>query len=422
MVRLNFIVRSGVLVLRFSEAKTRYYKRVGYLLKGTPNLKHWDTAKQRFSAYAVNHLENNRILDDFKRIYWKVIQDHPELSAKQVANFYGAHVPDHNIGLKMSEWAVSEYSNSVEKYLEVVILREKAKQGCNYEGYHKLLARCRSDIPGFSSMAFSAIDYNRMVTLAYIFARKKSYSNITRTFRALLGKASKDNDVNFKISQIGDFKFNDYNPARNEAVHRRPDILSQEQLKTFLNLSVRDITPQYRDRKQVQLYYDFCVFMFHSFFSPCDVIKLKNTDITRHNTIVAKRKKTHRPVEIPITPTMRSIIDRYKGKSKDGYIFPIMDDQVEARHKTKDYLFKSFRYRINKWLKSIGKTLETDFELHSYVFRHTAITVALNSGLPISYVANAAGTSISMIQEHYYNGECERNRDMLSVAFMNAGI
>ena len=187
-------------------------------------------------------------------------------------------------------------------------MREKAKQGCNYEVYQKLLSRCRKDIPAFSSMAFTTLDYNRMVGIAYIFARRNGYRGITKAFRALLGRASRDREVQFSIKQIGDFLFNDYNPERNAVIQRHPEVLSTEQLKTFLNLSVRDITPNYKDRMTVELYYDFCVFMFHTFFSPCDVIKLKAKDITKKNTVVAKRKKTHRQVEVPLTPLMRSII------------------------------------------------------------------------------------------------------------------
>ena len=392
-------MRGGVLVLRISEAKVRFYKRVEYLLVGTPNLKHFNQDKQKFTAYAVSYNENNRALEEFYQIYWKLIQSHPELDAKQVAHFYQARIPENNIGIEVNGWQVEEYSNNVEKYLETVILREKAKQGCNYEVYQKLLSRCRKDIPAFSSMAFTTLDYNRMVGIAYIFARRNGYRGITKAFRALLGRASRDREVQFSIKQIGDFLFNDYNPERNAVIQRHPEVLSTEQLKTFLNLSVRDITPNYKDRMTVELYYDFCVFMFHTFFSPCDVIKLKAKDITKKNTVVAKRKKTHRQVEVPLTPLMRSIIDKYKGKSKDGYIFPIMDDEEERRHKTKDYTFKKFRGRLNVWLKHIGKQLETEYDLHAYVFRHTAITVALNNGLPISYVANAAGTSVSVIQE-----------------------
>ena len=89
-------------------------------------------------------------------------------------------------------------------------------------------------------------------------------------------------------------------------------------------------------------------------------------------------------------------------------------------YKTKDYTFKNFREKLNNWLKHVGKTLELDYNLYAYVFRHTAITVAIDSGLPVSYISNAAGTNVEMIQEHYYNGDNVRNRDMLTSAFMNA--
>lgn len=425
MVKLKFIIRTGVLVLRISENKVRYYKRVGHLLKGSPNLeKHWVKEKERFSAYAVNYVENNKVLDEFKAIYWKLIQEHPELTAKQVADYYKQQYsnPAAQPQEKVYAWSVDEYKNSVEKYLETVILREKAKQGCNYEIYYKLLTRCRADIPYFDSMPFSTIDYNKMVGLAYMFARKKSYKHMTKAFRALLGRAHKDKDVMFNLAQIGTFCFSDYNPDRYDVSERHPDVLSDEQLRAFLNLNVEYITPSYKDREKVELYYDFCIFMFHTFFAPGDVIKVKRKDITKKETLLVKRKKNHRTVEVPITPVVRSIIDKYKGMSKYGYIFPIMDDEQEKNHSTKDYTYKKFREHLNIWLKEIGKELGTDFDLYAYVFRHTAITVAINNGLPISYIANAAGTSVEMIQQHYYNGECAKNREMLTSVFMMAGV
>lgn len=425
MVKLKFVVRCGVLALRISENKTRYYRRVTHLLKGNPNLeRHWIREKERFSAYAVSYAENNRVLEEYKAIYWKLIQEHPELNAKQVATYYKSQSPVHvdKPQENVSSWSVDEYKNSVEKYLETIVLREKAKQGCNFEVYYKLLGRCRADIPGFSAMPFSTIDYNKMVGIAYIFARKKSYRHITKAFRALLGRAHKDKDVMFNLSQIGTFCFTDYDPGRYDVSEHHPDVLSAEELREFLNFNVEHITPNYKDRKRVELYYDFCVFMFHTFFAPCDVIKVKRKDITRKDTLLVKRKKTHRTVEVPITPIMRAIIDKYKGQSKYGYVFPILDDEHEKTHTTKDYIYKKFRGQLNVWLKDVGKELGLDFDLYAYVFRHTAITVAINNGLPISYVANAAGTSVEMIQEHYYNGDCAQNRDMLTSVFMSAGV
>lgn len=330
MVKLKIIIRSGSLVLRISENKDRFYKNVEYLLKGSPDLKHWKADKEQFSGYSSFYEENNKALAEFKGIYWKIVTEHPELTARQISNYY-KHEARHtgSAPVELADWTVAEYCNSVEKYLEVITLREKAKSGCNYEGYYKLLQKCRKVITGFDVMPFSTLDYNKMVQIANTFAKDKGYVQHSKKFRALLGKASKDRDVMFQLTQIGDFKFVDYNPDRYAVNEREPDILSSEELKAFLNLSVEDITPQYKDRKMVEIYYDFCVFMFHSFFAPCDVIKAKWRDITRRGTITVRRKKTHRTVEVPVTPMMRQIINKYKGQSKDGYIFPIMDDEKE---------------------------------------------------------------------------------------------
>jgi len=422
MVKLKFIIRDDALVLRISENKERFYKSVKHLLKGNPNLeKHWNADKERFSTYAVSYAENNDILTDFKGLYSSIVKEFPELSAKQVAQYYSSSKP---VDSFQSQEQIPVIGNGdmslVEKYLEVVIEREKAKSGCNFEAYHKLLKKCRKRLRGFSSLTFQEINFDKCVGIARTFAKYDGYKGTAKAFRNLLGKAGKDQNVNFSISQIGDFKFPDYDPKINEVDNKKPDVLNPEQLKEFLNMDVACMTPTYRDRESVKLYYDFCVFMFHSFLAPCDVIKLKYKDITRQGKIHVKRKKTHKAVEIPLNPVMEKIIRKYKGKTKDDYVFPIMDDELEKTYIEKDYIFKNFRERINVWLKRVGKELGLSYDLYAYVFRHTAITVALDNGVPISYVSMAAGTSVEMIQKHYYNGDNQMNSDRLKTAFLQA--
>ena len=423
MVKLKFIVREGALVLRISEGKQRFYKSVKHLLVGNPNIeKHWSTDKERFSTYAVSYQENNKALMDFKAIYLKLTTEHPEFTARQIASAY-----THNTGKVTCQVAdrlqeLDHAATFFEPYLEVIIQREKAKQGCNFEVYEKLLTKCRKLIPQFNILRFSDIDYDKCVYIASIFAQHTGYKGTAKCFRAVLGRAAKDKAVDFSLTRIGDFKFNDYNPAKNDELLHQPDVLSTEQIRTFLNLDVFNLTPNYADRNLIELYYDFCVFMFQSFFAPCDVIKLKYQHITKAHTIVTRRKKTHKAIEIPITPKMQEIIDKYRGTTSNGYVFPIMDDEKAKQHVTKDYLFKKFRQNLNVWLKDVGAELGLAFNLYAYVFRHTAITVALDNGLPTSYVAMAAGTSIEVIQQHYYNGNSIANRNKLQMAFIKAGI
>lgn len=422
MVKLKFIIRDNSLVLRISEGKQRFYKSVNHLLTGNPVLeKHWNSDKQRFSRYTVSYADNNKSLEDFKSIYNKLIIEHPELNAKQVAIYYNAVKQDAiSIDPPQTVQQAEVYCNSVEKFMEVVIQREKAKQGCNFESYDKLLKKCRKILTGFSSLTFKSLNYDSCVGIANIFAQHKGYKNTSASFRCLLGKAHKDNDVQFRLSQIGDFKFVDYSPNKYDVCLKKPDVLSPEQLKLFLNMNINEITPSYNDREMVELYYNFSVFMFHSFFAPCDAIKLKYSNITKDNTLVIKRKKTHRQLETPISPVMKSIINKYRGTTKNDYVFPILDDEKAKKYKIKDHLFKKFNTKLNTWLKSVEKELKLDCRLYAYVFRHTAITVALDNGLPVSYVSLVAGTSIEMIQEHYYNGDNPMNHKRLQMAFMKA--
>lgn len=83
MVKLKIVIRSGRLVLRISENRDCYYKNVEYLLKGSPELKHWKVDKEQFSGYAPFHEENNKALAEFKQIYWKLVTEHPELTARR---------------------------------------------------------------------------------------------------------------------------------------------------------------------------------------------------------------------------------------------------------------------------------------------------------------------------------------------------
>ena len=185
-------------------------------------------------------------------------------------------------------------------------------------------------------------------------------------------------------------------------------------------LDLDRIAPTYQDRQKVELMHDFCVFMFHTFMAPCDVVKLKAKEISSDGECNTKRKKTHTHITVPINPVAKKIIQKYKGMSKYGYVFPIKDDERDRLSKTRDICSKKFISQVNKWLKVVAKAMDMDERFYAYMFRHTSITFALDSNLPISYVAQVAGTSIEMIHKHYYNGKNKENSSKLAKAFMGA--
>lgn len=414
MVRIKYIIRNGALVLRISEGKERFYKTTNHQLVGCPNLKYWDANKERFNHHCNSYIENNDILERFKNIYRKLATEYPEFTARQIASFYkvGAY---HRL---TSSYKI--YRNSVEEYLKVVIEREKSKPGQNFMFYKKLLQKCRKVIPDFSSLTFQAIDFDLCLRIALIFAKYKNYRGISKGFRALLGKADMDQNVQFSLKQISGFKFQNYNPDKYMEGITPPNILDAKNLRAFFNIDINEATPAYRNRKEVELYYDFCRFMFYTFLAPCDVIKLEYRNISTRNTLILRRRKTCKLVEIPIHPVMSGIIDKYKNKSNGNYIFPILSRRTMREYKTRDYLNSRFRENLNKWLKSLGSELHLDFNLHSYIFRHTVISTAVNGGIPLPYVSILAGVQVETIQRYYYHGNTVDNIALFYRVFTDA--
>lgn len=301
MVKLKFIVRSSVLVLRVSEGKQRFYKSVKHLLIDNPDVeKYWLDGKERFSRSAPSFVENNYALEEFKLKYSQLSVEHPEFTARQVASAFSADYKSAKVDVAEKLVELDSAATFVEPYIQTIANVERAKQGCNFEVYAKLLNKCRKLIPKFELLRFSDIDFNKCVYIASIFGQHTGYLGTTKAFRAVLGRAPKDDTIDFKLSRIGDFEFHKYNPAKHDMLIRQPDVLSPAEIKKFLNLDTFNVTPTYSDRETVELYYDFCVFMFHSFFAPCDVIKLKYKHITKNNTILARRKKTHKGGRYPL--------------------------------------------------------------------------------------------------------------------------
>ena len=71
------------------------------------------------------------------------------------------------------------------------------------------------------------------------------------------------------------------------------------------------------------------------------------------------------------------------------------------------------------WLKKVGAILGCKFPLHSYTFRHTAITHYISKGVPTMYVANLMGTSVKNCEQIYYNNRGDiASRDKVMNALM----
>jgi len=220
-----------------------------------------------------------------------------------------------------------------------------------------------------------------------------------------------------------DFVRCNWHKGGNVASSQKFNSLTPEQVRMFKELNLRE----YSRSKRNELFRDFCLFIFYTGQSPCDAIALKYSDIQRigdvSHFVFKRRKLAHKqtvPCSVPISTEMQAIIDKWRKLSKDGYIFPIRSKATIQNQLTNNGNIKHFVGNLNLWLKPIGVALGCHFPLHTYTFRHTAITHYLSKGVPVIYVANMMGTSVENCEKIYYNNQADvasRNKVMTAMKF-----
>ena len=136
--------------------------------------------------------------------------------------------------------------------------------------------------------------------------------------------------------------------------------------------------------EQVRDVFVFCCFTGLSYI---DVKNLKNEHIQKAFDgtfwIRKKREKTGVQSDVLMLKIAKLILDKYKGKSGDGYVLPVISNQ-----------------NINGYLKEIADVCDIEKNLTFHVARHTfATTVTLAKGVPLETVSKMLGhTSLKTTQ------------------------
>ncbi len=129
-----------------------------------------------------------------------------------------------------------------------------------------------------------------------------------------------------------------------------------------------------------------------------DVVRLAQDDING-DVIMYRRCKTGHCIVVPLLPEMRSLIERYKGKSTAGLLFPVLKTKDADYH---DYCNALARY--NRALKTISAVCGFEKPLTSYVARHTWASIANGAGINIHHIAQALGHRSIKTTEIYLAG------------------
>ena len=163
--------------------------------------------------------------------------------------------------------------------------------------------------------------------------------------------------------------------------------------------------------KRLELVRDIFVFSCFTGLAYIDVKNLtdKNlrTSFDGNLWIMTKRQKTKVESNILLLDVPKMILDKYKGKTIDNKLLPILSNQ-----------------RMNSYLKEIGDVCEIDKELTFHLARHTfATTITLAKGVPIETVSKMLGhTNIRTTQIYARITDSKISNDMQALAGKLQGI
>lgn len=405
MITINYQTYGQGFNLRlrlYQNGETKYIN-VNKLLQGSLLKRHWNQKKQSFIPSAPFSKENNEILTRFKHKY-----DQKAIDWTGSLTGFMACVDGDDIAIRSKKPTMPVLFQKIVEECKKHKHDDGTVKG-TYENYEKCDKRLREycklihvDYASFLVEDCTSTFINKMFDWINENKNGKGLVYISKTLHAALVRAD----------EWGWFRFDRLKGVtwakKKLGSSQKYNTLTPAQCKRFAEMTPKEL-PQ---NPKKFLYRDFCIFLLYTGQSPCDAISLKYSDIqTIDGTdyFVFKRRKIDQkqtePCLVPINDKMREIMNKWKTKARNGYIFPIRNEMKLRTQKTNDGDIKHFNGRLNNWLKRLGKILGCDFPLHTYTFRHTAITNYISNDVPAVYVANMMGTSVENCEKIYYNNK-----------------
>lgn len=402
--------------LRLYQSGETKFINVTKLLKGAIQKRHWNQRKQLFIPSCPFSDENNAILVQFRQRY-------DEMAINWTGSVFGMIAA-------MNDTPAPSEAMTVAGFIQVIVGRLNEKRHADgtikgsFEGYEKLERRikefCKYKKIKYSKLLISELTANTINNLlewVEKVRKGKGRIYISKMLHAMIAKADQDGYL-----KADDFKKCNW-VQKAKGSSQKSNTLTEEQCKKFSQLNLDEISCSPLN----ELYRDFCLFILYTGQSACDAISLKYSDIKKIGGVshfVFKRRKIADkqivPCTVPINEELDRIMLRWRHLTKDGYIFPIRNKEKLRTQGTNNGDIKHFIGKVNYWLKKVGKALGCTFPLHTYTFRHTAITHYISKGVPVIYVANMMGTSVDNCEKIYYNNQGDtssRNKVLAAMRF-----
>lgn len=402
------------------------YNRIPRVVNVTGAYKNWDNESQSFTSSSSEYVKKNQLLLDIKGKYMSVAEqwerEERNFSVLQWADCFKPKAEEK----EKKETKVLTVSQLLQARIDYFENHEKIKNGKLVKsiGTASMYKQLRNSLTNFVQTKYRKelsryyfTDITQTFLLDYVvFLEKRGIENgnkaglrqLLRMFRALVNHAADE------LHMYG------ANPAIFEAVTEKMAWGQFESKAVNVNI-IRRI--EFMDRslfsEQEQLCLDLFLFSFYSGgMANVDVINLTWGMINeKEGVIVYERTKFPKLAKPLLIDRLVEIIDKYRGKGIDDYVFPV----YTAKHKTDKQKMgrrNSISSQVGETLDKVCRILGIDEKMTWYTARGTFISSELDAGTSIFHVAEMAGNSARTIEKHYYkNTKQEELRQRMNARY-----
>ena len=385
-----------------------------------PDFRYWDKKIQRFSSGTDTAKVNNPILEDVC-----VLCD--ELLANSAITSPSEFIEALKRGVAPSDVL------TLEDFLRELIddMRNgtnNKRPSKNYQTYLNLLhklereekALYKGKVRDIINVPMAEVDNKCFIQFGdFILSLtdkegKSNYLNLMKLFKQVHTKAY-DRELTDTILR---YKYKDNVPLLSDEDAEKLPSLTVEQYARFVALDVKAFPKSGAlTHELMQMYKDFCIFLYETKTRPVDVMRAHTNNIITENGVkflryVPEKKKNNKQsdknkiVNTRLSNVALAIIEKYKGKSKQGYIFPFsMNEYYWNMMDAKSWNNRkqTTQEQINSWLRNkVAKAIGVDFRLTLYTFRHSTLTLScMSDSANWGAIALESGTSIKMLEQHY---------------------
>ncbi|MBS7198581.1 site-specific integrase [Butyricimonas sp. An62] len=252
---------------------------------------------------------------------------------------------------------------------------------------------CLSSLSKYHSMdiPFTDIDLKFLIDFE-VFLRKEGLANNSIATKFSTLKAAYNSALKQKFFSCEESPFTNYQVGK-LWTNTQKRAIQKEDIYRIKELDLSNIC------KYPSPYLEFSrdIFLFSYFTAGInfiDIATLKYHDIDNSH-IYYSRHKTQKNMKATLLPDALVILKKYMKEeaTKDDYIFPILDKQIHITKQQQYNRILKARRKINKNLKIIGKELNINIQITTYVARHTFATVLKRSGVNIGIISESLGHS-----------------------------